>query len=239
MELVAILQLFWARRTLLGLGALLAIVAGALVLLKTSHRPAATTWVSSARVLVDTSDSQLVNPAPTGIQTLPMRAALGADLITTAPLKATVAREAGVPAQQLDVLGPSSRADPPVLDELVTQAMSISQATRAPYVVSLYADELSPIVSIEANASDAKSAAVLADAAISVLGSTVASHGNLHARRLVVKTIMPPHTINLPHRAPRGPMFAAIGAVTLFAAWCAGMVLFSGMAPGRRRASAY
>ncbi len=234
MELVAIVSVLWARRLVVGLGAVVAIGAGTFAIRAIS--PGATTapWVASARVLIDTTDSQLVTVAPKGVGTLPMRALLIADVIASDPLKSLLANNAGVPANQPDVLGPSSRA-PEVLTPLVTKAAKFAAAAPDPYVLSLYADGQSSIIAIEATAPDAARAATLAGAAINVLKASVSSQHAGASEGLTVTALAPPHTAAVVGHSSRR-VLALIASLVAFALWCAAIVLVSGIAGRVRRA---
>jgi uncharacterized protein involved in exopolysaccharide biosynthesis len=234
MELVAILSVLWARRLVVALGAVVAIAAATFAIRGIS--PGATTapWVASARVLIDTADSQLVNVAPKGVGTLPTRALLIADFMASDPLKSLVANDAGVPANRLDVLVPSSRA-PEVLTPLVTKAAKFATAAPDPYVLSLYADGQSSIIAIEATAPDATRASTLAGAAIGVLKSSVSSQQAGGAQGLTVTALAPPRAAPVVGHSSRR-VLAVIGSLVAFVLWCAAIVLVSGIVARARPA---
>jgi hypothetical protein len=227
MELLKILHALWARRFMVGLGLVASLAIAALGI--RGAPPATITWVASARVLIDTSDSQLVNVLPLAVETLPLRAELAADAVATDRLKAQVARDVGIRADELDIIAPAAWAEPPVSDELVSQAVKFAGQTRAPYVVSLYADGLSPIVSIGANAPDARRATMLANATIAVLKASIAPP--VGSRGFVTETVTAPHAAALVHRS-RHALFALVGAIAVFVLWCTAVLLASGL---RRR----
>lgn len=254
MELIGIFSLLWARRLVMGLGLVVAVAAGLLALRVTSPGPGAPTWVASTGVLIDTADSQLVNVDPPGVDVLPTRAYLLADLMASNPLEAQVAREAGIPASQLEVLGPSSRAGPPVLTPLETETAKFADLAHGRYVLNLYADGESSLISIDAQAPDAARATTLAGAAISVLKSSLSpsqsspapSQSSPAAKSAAGRQATPAQSYVVttlgPTRATQaiGPsgrrLVAAIGSLVVFALWCAGIVLFSGLARRMRLA---
>ena len=75
MELLAIAHLLWERRILVALGAVVA-VAAALLVGRAMSGPGPGYGSGAVRVVLDTTDSQLVKAAPVGAATLPMRARL-------------------------------------------------------------------------------------------------------------------------------------------------------------------
>lgn len=233
MELLTILRLLWARRILVALGALVA-AAVAVYAVRTLPPPGPPTWVASLRVLVDTSDSELVHAAPKSAETLPMRALVAADLVSGDSLKSDLARRAGIDPAGLEVAGPAARAEPPTSDELVEQAVRFAGVTRAQNVLSLYADGMSPIVAIEANAPDAKRALTLATAARSLLESSLRGRSVSADGGFVVKTVASPRAKQLSHGSRRG-VLAAIGAIALFGLWCVVLVVVTGLAGRARR----
>ena len=101
-----------ARRMLLAAGVPLAIVVAVAANSYLSSGPADTSRTASARVLVDTADSQLVNAAPRGADTLPMRALLLANLMASHEGKALVASDAGLRSSELVVFDPLADALP-------------------------------------------------------------------------------------------------------------------------------
>jgi hypothetical protein len=233
MELAALFHLLWARRIVVGLGAFLAIAAGVLVAQRASPAPAPRAAVS-AEVLLDTRSSQLAAAVPAEVDTLPTRAFLLGELMTTDRFRTLVANQAGVPATQVDVLGPPSAAVPPVQTPSVLQASTFSTISKAPYVLSLTADGQSPTISIEADAPNAAAASRLATAGIRVMQSAVASEQTGYPQPFVVETVSPPQPKALVVHSRR-PVEAVVGALAIFILCCAGIVLHAGVTRGRRR----
>jgi len=238
MELAAILRRLVARRRLVGVLLAVGVVVAIAVGLLASRAPGLgagerVLWVASMRMLVDTADSQLVDVNPRAADTLPVRALIVADLVATDPAKAAVAEEAGVPPSQLEVLGPTSRAEPPVSTPLVASAAGLGSVQRAPYAVSLYADGLSPIVAIEGNAPSADRAAALAGAAASAIERSIAPRAGREPG-FVAEALSKPSAEAVVHR-PRRAAFALVAAAAAFALWCVSVVALVGGRPRSRR----
>jgi hypothetical protein len=236
LELLSALRLLWRRRTLVGVGALVALGGGLLVVQgvgpAASARPDAT-FVASARMLLDTPDSQLVTVSPRSAETLAVRAALFADLLSSEPLREDIARRAGLRAGQLDVFGPSTRVVPTVSTPLVVKAGERSEVTRARHVVRLYADGLSPMISIEASAPEAGRAERLVDAATGALGSQVAPPGTGAAHGFVLEPIASRNPVEIVGGSRRR-VLAVAGSAAVFVLWCGAILVAAGLGTRRR-----
>ena len=239
MRPVTVSRLLGNRRIVVGLGAVVAIAAAvyAIVGLHQSSGPPVAN--AAAQVLLDTNDSQVVAAGSEGVVTLPVRATLVADLMASDQLTTLVAREADIPASHLEVIDPSSMAGPAFLTPLVTKAAPFALDGTSPYVVSLMTDELmsdnpTQIITVETQAPDETRAKTLADAAISVLRSVFATQRAGQVSGFVVRTVLPPHRIVLPHRSRR-VVYALVGAIVIFVFWYGATLLASGLARRVRR----
>src|SRR4051795_13317546 len=100
---VTILRELWRVRLLVAGVALFAVLAGFVVLFKVpsfqSRR--SEVGVATARILVDTPNSQVVEVAPKGSDTLGVRANLLASLMVDGVVKEAIARRAGLPPKRL------------------------------------------------------------------------------------------------------------------------------------------
>ena len=235
MELVGIVRVLWDRRVIVALGAVLAVAAGVLAGQASSQGGlGGAGWLGWTRLLLDTTDSQLVTSAPVAADTLPMRAALLAETLSTDEGRANVARAAGVPETELVVLGPSTRIEPPVETPLVAQTAAVGAASRAHYVVEVFADELSPVISIEAHAPDRAGAGRLAQAAAAALRSLLRVHDASQSRGFVLDTVArtrTKRTVSASHRQ----LLMLASAVATFGIWCGSIVLCAGVTRARRR----
>lgn len=236
---VTILRELWRKRLLVVLFALIAIVLGGMVGYKPSLPPESRKYevgVSTARVLVDTPASQVVEVAPEGSETLGARASLLANLMAEGEVKAAIAKRAGVSADDLLVVVPSAiepnTVDPKALKDPRANVLTTS-------VVTNDADQQLPIITVDAQAPDAALAATLANAATAgladYLDTKAASEQVAHAKRLEVRAL----GAALGRQVARGPSNVIVVAVVLFlfATLCGGMLLFGALARGWRAAS--
>ena len=101
MEAITILRELWRLRYLVFLGAILALAIALMTAYRISLAPPKLesrqyhVGVASARVLVDTPDSQVVDLNPKGADALSSRASLLANLMASSPVKTIIARDAG------------------------------------------------------------------------------------------------------------------------------------------------
>jgi hypothetical protein len=235
MELLVLLRLLWARRLLVGVGALLSLGAGFLMLQAPASDAPATTFVATGRVLVDTPESQLVNVNPRSSETLAMRAILFADLLAAADIRADLARHAGIAEAELDVLGPSTRAEPPVSSFLVTKAAPLRETSTRPYVLRVYANGLTPMIAVEGSATDPATATALVEAAVRELRAQAAPGGQRpdHGFEIELVGTGEPEAIQA---GSRRRVFAAAAVPAVFGAWCVAIVMAAGLSRrGRSR----
>lgn len=225
MELVAILRLLWGRRVLVTLGAVAALAAG---LLAGGGSPDAA--LASARMVLDTPVSQLAASAPRGADNLARRAAVLGNLLATEPARARIARQAGVPRDQLAVVNASARF-PALPTTLALRATEAAGAERTPYTVSVAIDELLPVVSIDVLAPDRRAATRVAEATAGALRAAAAQE----ADHVVVSMSGATQAREVPGSVGR---VKALGlALATFALWC-GCVVFVSLPLLRRRSAA-
>ena len=240
MKRLTIVRLPGDRRFVVGLGAAAAIAVAVYAVAGAHQGSGATTAHASARVLIDTTESQLVNAGSEAIIALPLRANLVADELATNQMRVVLARGAGVPPRQLDVLAPASTATPAFLTPLVNKLAPMASAATAPYVVSLYTDgETSPamptpVILIETQAPDPRHANTLARATIGMLTSIVAPQQAGEPADFVVRTITAPHRVTLQTK-PRRVAYGIVGAIMLFVLWCVGTSLATSISRRLRR----
>ena len=241
MEAVTILRELWRRRMAVGLVALAAIVVGLLLAFRLGFPPESRQYevgLATARVLVDTPQSQVIKVDPKGSETLGLRANVLANLMVEGEAKAAIARRAGLPPRRLlgvaesalkpQTVSPKARRNPDV--HLIS--------TRA--VTNLDGEQL-PIIEIEAQAPDASSARALANASITgltdYLDARAAVGEAVDARRRLRVTGLgtAPATVST-----RGPSLSvALGAaIFVFLAGCAAILLVSALHRGWRQAEA-
>jgi hypothetical protein len=233
MELVGILRVLWDRRIIVALGVVVAVAAG-LLAGRGAGSAAGSSGVGSVRMVLDTADSQLVEAAPKGADTLSMRAGLLANALATDMGTSVVARDAGVADAQLVVLGPAATRTPAVETPLVRQVAQVTANPNVPYVVKVNADDVTPIISVEAYAPDASEVARLTRAAVAGLRSLLVAEDGTRSRGFVLEAVAPLRTEEVPSGA-HGPLPMLGAALATFVFWCVCIVLAVGAARGIRR----
>src|SRR4051812_43174100 len=116
MDIVTILRDLWRRRLLVVGVYLVALLAGTAVVYKISFPPKLESrkydvGVATARILVDTPSSQVVEVAPKGSDSLGVRANLLASLMVDGNVKSAIAHRAGLDPSKL--VGVSDAAEEP------------------------------------------------------------------------------------------------------------------------------
>jgi hypothetical protein len=218
MELVTILRELWRLRLLVVVVALIALLAGLAVAFKLPSLESRKyeVGVATASVLVDTPNSQVVEVAPKGSDTLGVRANLIANLMAEGVVKSAIAQRAGIPPERLEGIAESAGAPaekPPSSADAYVLTMR---------VVSTFDGDRLPIIEIEAQAPDAPRAAKLAGAAVTglrdYLDSKAASEEVPDADRLRVSGLGSPQARDV----VRGPksVFAVAAVLFVFALGC-------------------
>jgi hypothetical protein len=244
MESITILRELWRLRYLVFLGALLALAIALMTAYRVSLAPPKLesrqyhVGLASARVLIDTPDSQVVDLNPKGADALSSRASLLANLMASSPVKAVIARAAGVPANQLVAVAPSATG--PTAPTPLSKAASESASAANTYVLTMQADETLPIIAVSAQAPDADQAARLANAASTglryYLRSVAGAQNVPAARQVVISSLGAAQSADVV-KGPRR-LFAVIAFIFIFGLACFGVVMVSGIARGWRRAAA-
>ena len=235
MELVTILRELWHRRTIVALVALVSLLVGAAVAFRLPSLESRKyeVGIATARILVDTPNSQVVEVAPKGSDMLGVRANLIANLMAEGDVKAAIAQRAGVPPEKLAGIAESADSPPDAASASTAEYVLTTRVLATPT-----GDHL-PIIELEARAPDAMRAATLAGAALSglsdYLDTKAAAEKVPDAERLRFTSLGPARAAEF----VRGPGIAmAIGAALfVFIAGCAIMlgVLALGSRLARRR----
>jgi len=232
---VTILRLLARRRVIVGLSGLAAIAIGVALAygvtlappgLGSREQPAAH---ATTRVLVDMPSSLLVNTPGNRADTTATRGLLLADLALSDPVKATIARSAGIEPGQLRIITPSL-SDAPRPNVLTDRTVAAAKAAGVPYVLRLDADGRLPIVWVDATAPSAASAKRLAAAATAGLRS-VAGEGE---DRVVVDQLAAPQAE--PGPAGSESVRAVLAAAFIFCLLCGCIVVAAGLSARRRAA---
>jgi hypothetical protein len=247
MESIIILRELWRLRLLVILGALLALFCAVLVSYRVS--PASLklesrqyhVGVASARMLIDTPASQVVDLNPKGADTLNSRASLLANLMVSTPVKSIIARDAGVQPDRLIAIAPTAPGSGgPSVPTTLSQKAAEASKTPGAYLLTLQSDETLPIISIDAQAPTAAAAARLANAATTGLRDylrSVAGAQNLPAGRQIVVSGLGGAQAADQVRGPR-KLFAIAAFIFVFGFACFAIIMISGIARGWRRAAA-
>jgi hypothetical protein len=232
MDTVTILRELWRRRILVGVVATAAILVALMLAYRPSLPPESRNYevgIASSRILVDTPESQVLDVAPKGLETLGERANVLANLMVEGEIKAQIARRAGLSPEQLVGVGPYA----------AVSESAYSLTTRLVTNVTNTGAEALPIIEIEAEAPDAGAAARLAEAAVAALranlDSKAAAEKVSDARRLQVTGLGRPEA----GEATRGPRrLVALGAALfVFLSGCAAILVGSRLVRGWRGAS--
>jgi hypothetical protein len=240
MDSVTILRDLWRLRRAVVIVALLALITGTAVLYKVSFPPNLESrrydvGLATARILVDTPSSQVVEVAPKGSDSLGVRANLLASLMVDGVVKGAIARRAGLPPKDLVGISESATEPSPVSKPPTRRDFVLT--TRV--VTNTGGDQL-PIIEIEAQAPDRTSAAKLASASIEglrdYLDTTAASQQVPDADRLQVTGLGAPQA-EVSARGP-GPAFAIVVMILVFGLGCGLLLLALTVARKWRAASA-
>lgn len=231
------------RRPALAVAGLVAIVCGLLVFLRPGLPPEPRqyeVWLAEGQLLVDTSDSQVIDARAIGIETLAVRAILLGNLIATSPLRDGIAERAGVDPDDLAVTPPASTVPEAPPPPAVASEAPDAEATK----LSVSTDPSLPIVRVVAQAPSATTATGLADAALAEVSAYVDSARAGRAlpdqRRLVVSALGSATA----RSETRGPGFSAALVVVLLVALLGGGLVLAlpigrgGAAPAPKQAAA-
>jgi hypothetical protein len=222
MATVTMIRELWRRRFLVAGVAVIAVLAGILVLYQISFPPKLTSrkynvGVATASILVDTPHSQVADVAPKGSDTLGVRANLLASLMVDGAIKTNIAQAAGLNPNNLFGVSKS------VTDQPAGQPKSPQEPVLTTQVVTENDGSDLPIIVVQAQARNAAAAGSLANAAVvglrNYLGSTAASQRIPDANRLQITNVGVPQAAT----ATRGPS-VALGfgaAIVVFVLGCA------------------
>jgi hypothetical protein len=239
MDTVTILRELWRVRHVVVIIAVLASLAGTAVIFKISFPPKLESrryevGVATARILVDTPSSQVVEVAPKGSDTLGVRANLLASLMVDGVIRSTIAKSAGLQPNQL--IGVTDA----VTDQTPTQPTPGRRAfvLKTQVLANSSGDQL-PIIEIDAQAPDRAQAARLAGAAVSGLRDYLNSKAALQripdADRLQVIGLGAPQAADEAKGA--SGVLALVVAILLFLLGCGGVLAMNALRRGWQAAS--
>lgn len=241
MESVTILRELWRRRVAVGLVALAAILVGMLLAFRPGLPPESRQYsvgIATARVLVDTPQSQVIKVDPRGSDTLGLRANVLANLMVEGEARAAIARRAGLKPKRLLAIAESA-LEPQTVSKKALRNPNIHLLTTR--VVSNVDGEQLPIIEIEAQAPDAARATALANATVTGLSdylkARAAAGEEVDARRRLRVSGLGTAQATESTRGP-GRALALGAAVFVFLAGCGAILLVSALTRGWRQADA-
>lgn len=246
MDVVFILRELWRQRVLVAVVAVVAVLLGGFVVYSPGLPPESRqhqVGVASSRALVDTPNSQVADLGLTEPGTdpvsLPGRAALLANLLTTSPLREEIAKRAGVEPELL-VTSADTPTDTPQRKTEITTGAAVKPGDPEANTLIFHTDDELPLITVNAQAPTAETASRLADSSIEVLeqhlASVVNDTGVPSSRRLVVEKLGAPGAAAQTVGPSR--LIAVLVTVVLFALGCAALVGISALIRGWREAAA-
>jgi hypothetical protein len=237
LELVTILRELWRLRLAVLIVGVVSLLAGWAIAYDFSLPPkprSYTVGAASARILVDTPNSQVVEVAPKGSETLGARANVLANLMIDGTIKDEIAKRAGLQPDKL-VTGSLATGGAEADNKLNADSYALTTG------VVLNSDQAElPIIRVETQAPDTQRAIALADAAVRGLDDYL----NVRAdderidstRRLQVSGLGPAQG----HEAVRGQgrIVALAVAIVVFLAGCGAILIVTAVTRGWRTAAA-
>ncbi len=240
MEIVNALRTLWRHRTLVAVGALVAVITGVAVAYRIPSFQSRSfdVGVATSEILVDTPSSQVVAVAPAGVGTVAGAANLLATIMTQGTVQRNIAVDAGLSPQNLFTVAASGVGTPAnVPDSAVRKPGTAVLITKN---LADAAGDALPIIWIEARASDAATAIKVANASVSALRNYLASTGAAEripdTQRLVIDSLGPPQA-HLENGGPSRIVAPGVG-LGVFALVCALILFITALARGWREASA-
>ncbi len=187
--------------------------------------------IASGAVLIDSQSSQTVDlgggEVKVDVASLAARAKLLANLLVTRPLRDDIASHAGVPTTQLitQLSSTTEPGTPPAAADNVTVQPGDPNAN----ILSLQTSETVPIITVNAQAPEEKTAARLAESTVSTLQDYLDSIATRvpEDRKLVMRALGKPTSAT----ALRGPRksHAILMFVVLMALWCGAILALSAL----------
>jgi hypothetical protein len=218
MEIVSIVRVLLARRVAVAVGVVLAV---ALVVMKGPSEKASA-GVVTARVALFTPRSQIVDAHADTTDTLSWRAVIVADQLVSSSVQRRIARQMGVGTQELAIVD-TSLAEPMVPASLPRAASEAATAVARPYLVSVYADGIQPIITLSVLAPDSPRALRLTQTAIEALRRSAPTKGGKGVSRFSVDSVTPARAKSV---TVGGGWMASVGmGVALLIFWTIGVAV--------------
>jgi hypothetical protein len=246
MEAVTILRELWRRRVLVALVAFAAVLVGFLLAYRVGFPPEPRKYevgLATARVLVDTPQSQVIKVDPKGSDTLGLRASVLANLMVEGEAKDAIARRAGLKPKKLKAVSASATT----VDESSSEPQPVSTAfpddpdvhmIRTRVITNPDGEQL-PIIETDVQAPNAASATKLANATVTgltdYLDKRAAADEDVDERRRLRVSGLGSAQATVAARGP-GRAVAVAAAIVIFLAGCAIILLVSALARSWRAA---
>ena len=241
MELLPLARLIWRRKLPLAIGLVLAVALAVAI----GGPPPSVSGLAWTRLALDTPKSQLVEPAPSGADTLAWRAALLAHLLATDETQRELAQRLHVRTDAVTVVDPAF-ALPEIPASMPSLVSETAATTGAPYILTvLIENPLLPIITLEAAAPNLAGAKRLADAGADILegrssrsgakySSIVLTGGGaaLRPQPFSVGRVAP--TRVKPVSGPAVPVKAIAAALCILGLWSIAVLLLPGRVSRRR-----
>lgn len=239
MRTVTILRTLWRHKLIAASVVLAGVLIGTLVGYKVSYPPKLESrkydvGVATARILVDTPASQVVDVAPKGSDTLGVRANLLANLMVDGEVKEIIAERAGLRTDQLSgssdtVTGPSTPTAKPSKRGWLLKT----------HVVSATDGSWLPIIEIETQGPRAADAALLANAAVKGLRDYLDGKAAVEEVRNGSRLRISGLGVAQARTATRGPrlVYSAGATLLIIALGFTAIILFSSLMRDFRAAS--
>ena len=229
MELVAIARVLRAHRLAVLLGVLLAL--GTAFMVERRVGEATSSGLAVERLLLGPPNAPVINRDVVDGESTMIRAKLLADVLSADSVREAIASRAGIAPDQFVVKGPAT-AMPWVQMPLDVRATQAAAAPGVPYVLTVEAADLNPIMTLTGGAPEEAEAARLVAAASDELAHMIAQPGN-SASRLAAQSLGPIRSRTV-HQVPSRILVVGAPLVVLVL-WCSAVVLVGGLARRRRR----
>lgn len=240
MELVTILRELWRLRAVVLVVALLAVLVGLAVAVRLPSMESRSyeVGVATARILVDTPNSAVVEVAPKGSDLLGVRANLIGNLMADGAVKDSIAERAGISPKLLRGVAESS---PPPAGKAAVKIPPDKDYVISTRVLAAPDGERLPIIEVNVQAPNAVQAGKLAEASVTglrdYLDSKAATEEVEDAQRLRVSGLGSPQAQSVVKGDRR--LLAIVGGLFLFLVGCGAIVAISALARSWRLAAAW
>jgi hypothetical protein len=198
-ELALLLRSLWRLRALAAVAAVICLTLGFLAAFHPQFPPKSrqyTVGTASARALVDTPSSQIVDlrsKTDADAAVLPSRAILLANLLASTPFRDETAKRSGIPADRLIALADTPTDSGVKIENPPSTGASLAPGDPRANVLTAHTDVSLPLITVNVRAPTPAGAARLADSALAVLETQLAaladSQGVPRDKRLIVKRL--------------------------------------------------